>query len=335
LLDSHRLWENLWVDARVITENKNETPTEYEQLWFRPEKVRWISAQKGRAPILMFVNSTTGNELIQLPNGERLATGENAALPSRLQDLINPTSFAMRGGNFEPVRLEISAERETLVVEWSVDGKTIEDRFWIDIVTGVILHWQHLKQESPNTNGQIIPSEIVLSSIRYPVQIPESVAWTNNLDLVQFEPGPAPQDFSAAASPLQSFVTMNGDPGSGIENFAYDLYAESYYLGTIFTGAVSGGWCARSPIGERLAWNFTDGILPGTLRWVNLFDLYTVHQPIPLDILGGGLFSAPAFAPGNLRLAFSACLAEGCGVYILHLETGALLKTKTQGLSSL
>jgi Tol biopolymer transport system component/LysM repeat protein len=317
-------WSSIWVEALITTGQKNETHVDREQAWLSPGASRWLTGQEGSSPSLVMICAGGSCTLASLPTGERQPANSSTGIPSQLARLLYPENFTFQGGEFTPVRIEELLGREVLVVEWESSSGRREDRLWVDTVTGLVLRWQHLLPEAADSSGYVTLSEIQLTALAINPPVPTSIRWTYNLDTLNFEPGPAPAGFNAASLLLQARVTMLGANDSGQEHFAYDLYADSYYLRTLDTGQVSGGWCDRSPDGRWLAWNYGLGENPLTLRLIRLEGIRDVIEPIPQEELGGGLLNPVSFSPANDRLAFSACLQAGCGVYTLLLETGEL-----------
>lgn len=324
LRQSSSRWSSLWVDALIMTGQKNATHVDREQAWLAPGASRWLSGMQGSPPSLVLVCVDGSCTLASLPAGERQPASSSTGIPSQLDRLVYPEDFTYQGGEFAPIRIEELLGRETLVVEWVSPTGRREDRLWVDTVTGLVLRWQHLLPEAADASGFVTPTEIQLTGLVINPPVPASIRWTYNLDTLNFEPGPATGGFDATSLPLQARVTMFGTEGSAQANFAYDLYADNYYLRTLDTGAISGGWCDRSPDGRWLAWNYGLGENPLTLQVISLENAQQVIKPISSEELGEGLLSPVAFSPNSDYLAFFACLQPGCGVYLYGLESGEL-----------
>ncbi len=325
-------WNSLWMDALITTGQKNEIHVEREQAWLAADASRWLTGQEGSSPSLVMICTDGSCILASLPTGEHQPANSSTGIPSQLARLLYPEDFTFQRGEFTPVRIEELLGREVLIVEWESSSGRREDRLWVDTVMGLVLRWQHLLPEAADSSGYVTPSEIQLTALAINPPVPASIRWTYNLDTLNFEPGPTPAEFNAASLPLQARVTMLGADDSGQEHFAFDLYADSYYLRTLDTGQVSGGWCDRSPDGRWLAWNYGLGENPLTLRLIRLEDIRDVFEPIPPEELGGGLLSPVSFSPGSDRLAFFACLQAGCGVYMYTMESGELRFTELAGV---
>jgi hypothetical protein len=131
---------------------------------------------------------------------------------------------------------------------------------------------------------------------------------------------PAPTGFDAS----QSLLIMQMVPGDDFDHPSFwygDIYAGDYLLGRVDFGSVPGGWCDRSADGSRLAFNYeaapNETMVHAYLRWFELRDLESVHNPTP-DL---ELRSPVAWSPQGTLLAFSACNIENqCGLYVLDTK---------------
>ena len=188
LLASSNLWHTLWADALTTTSSKGEVYTEREQVWLSPpDKSRWLTGQIGSEPSLLWMTNAGSSTQINLQTGDILELEPGVLLPSQLNQLIFPTSFAVRGGTFRPINSEITAGRQAIVVDWTNNDGHLIDRFWVDTSTGVILRWRHFPVEYPDSSGKVIPSEIVITSVVFDVDLTASL----------FDPhAPPPQEFA-------------------------------------------------------------------------------------------------------------------------------------------
>jgi WD40 repeat protein len=114
------------------------------------------------------------------------------------------------------------------------------------------------------------------------------------------------------------------------------LFADGYWLGSLRFGLPWMLRCARSPDGQRMAFNTgSDGTAPpdDLLRWFNLSEPQALYQPLPL--LHAASF---AFSPDSRRLAVGGEGESGqpSGAYLINLGTGeASLLLEAEGARSL
>lgn len=176
LLISSSLWHTLWADALTTSSSKRAEHIEHEQIWLSPpDKSRWLAGQPGGDPSLLWITNAGQSAQINLQTGDLLELKTSVLLPSQLNQLIFPTSFAVRGVEFRPIKSEITAGRQAIVVDWTNNLGHLIDRFWIDTSTGVILRWQHFPVEYADASGQVISSEIIITSIAFDVKLSASL----------------------------------------------------------------------------------------------------------------------------------------------------------------
>ena len=118
---------------------------------------------------------------------------------------------------------------------------------------------------------------------------------------------PPPTGFESAGSPLR-LQSQGGDSFSAPSFWLGDLFAGEYYLGRVDFGAVPGGAsCDRSADGNQLA--FVYQVLEmgrakiESLRWFDLRDLETIHEPAP-DL---HVVSPVQWSPAGEQIGFFAC----------------------------
>ncbi len=83
---------------------------------------------------------------------------------TQLSQLAFPSDFAQNEGAFKSLGLEVVAEREALMVEWTFASNTLPSfKAWLDTSTGVILKMQEFGKEG----GTTVIGERVVRSISY------------------------------------------------------------------------------------------------------------------------------------------------------------------------
>ena len=184
MLYSQTYWKSLKVEGLSTSYIENEAPQIYhQQLWIvLPTKARILSGGPNDVPNYIWIS-----------NGENIFdNGQISVLPpyvkdpfyppeivgdtvyryplsmvmvSPFADDIFPSGFAQRGGKYVPVKEELIADRKALVVDW--EGGTSNERFWIDIVTGVVLRDQVFYDKEKTKLNQ----ELVVNYIQYDIEI--------------------------------------------------------------------------------------------------------------------------------------------------------------------
>ena len=187
LLNGEATWDTLWADALITTTSKGLQHVEREQAWLQPGSSRWLSGLSGSQPALLWITDLGKTTQINLQSGEIQEFETGGGIPSQLNNLLSPSRFAVRGGDFQTFNTEPIAGRQTVAVEWTNDENRLIDRLWIDIEKCVVLRWVHLPREFAEASGRIIPSEILITSIVFDE--------TFDQGLFKAQP-PYPQDFA-------------------------------------------------------------------------------------------------------------------------------------------
>jgi outer membrane lipoprotein-sorting protein len=184
MLYSHTFWKTIKVEGLANWYVENETPQIYrQQLWIvLPTKARIISGNPDNNPDYVWIsdgeNIMENGQLSVLPPyvNEPFSPPEvigdhiyryplSMVMVSPFADEIFSSGFAQRGGKYVPIKEEIIASRKSLVVDWT-EG-TSNERFWIDIDTGVILRDQvYIDKERTKLNH-----DIVITYIKYDMAI--------------------------------------------------------------------------------------------------------------------------------------------------------------------
>lgn len=192
LLYSHANWQTLWVDG-VVTWNapagSDAPPQAYrQQVWVdQPNfRFRYVNGNVDGDPDFIRVsdgqnvletNLTSGQSIPSvLPNFVRApfeppSVVTDTIYPHPLEGqigspfgaLIFPTGLAQGGGTFTPLGLETVLGRETLVVDWSPQPGLLASRYWVDMLTGVILRGQDFGKGG----GEAVQNEYVINAIEF------------------------------------------------------------------------------------------------------------------------------------------------------------------------
>jgi hypothetical protein len=174
LLYSYTFWKTIRVEGLANWYVENETPQIYQQqLWIvLPTKARIISGNPDNNPDYVWIsdgeNILENGQLSVLPPyvNEPFSPPEvisdhiyryplSMVMVSPFADEIFPSGSAQRGGKYVPIKEEIVANRKALVVDWA-EG-TSNERFWIDVDTGVILRDQiYFDKEKTKLNQDLV-----------------------------------------------------------------------------------------------------------------------------------------------------------------------------------
>jgi hypothetical protein len=200
MLYSHIYWKTIKVEGLANWYVKNETPQiNHQQLWI-------VLPKKGRI-LNGFLNSNP--DYIWISDGENIFdNGQFWVLPpyvkepftppsiisdhiysfplsmvmvSPFADYIFPSGLAQRGGKYVPIKEDMIANRKALVVDW--EGGTSNERFWIDIITGVILRDQIFYDKEKT----ILNSDIVMTFVQFDASISEEYFILEMPDDMKFE----------------------------------------------------------------------------------------------------------------------------------------------------
>ena len=240
------------------------------------------------------------------------------------------------------------AGQKALVIDQRNETGELVARAWLDAQSGFILRKQFLAVDGSKAGGTVL-KEFLVSGIALNVDFPQALfdpqlpwrggfakdhsgrpveesgaleAWqlAGAFAGVPFEPVPAGFD------PAHSQLTFRFRDGFNPYRYSSrpfrpvaDIFAGRYLLGSANLGLPESILCDRSPDGWRIAItaSFSDRWPRPHLRWFDLADVNTLHNPVPRVHV-----QAMAFAPDSRRLAFF-----GDGVlYVLDTGTGELTR---------
>jgi hypothetical protein len=92
--------------------------------------------------------------------------------PSLLKQLLFPEFIFYRGGVLSVTGEGKIAGRQAVILSWTDGSRPTVDRIWIDAMEGVILRYVHVPPAYADASGKTIPSEIVVNSIQFDIDIP-------------------------------------------------------------------------------------------------------------------------------------------------------------------
>jgi hypothetical protein len=231
MLESATKWQSIWMDGTFIGYDPGATeppPVLREQVWIDLPTSRFRSLtgfvdgpmeklKISDGSMVLEMNLQTGqsqsNALPDLgPEKQFVPTHQPGfAYPqplwgqmgTTLSLLAFPSDFAQSEGTFKPLAMELVANRETLVVEWTyVQNDLPSWRMWLDTETAVVLKMQHFGKEGSDT----IQSETVVNQVSY-----EGVFD----DALFHAPSDSPQFSDEAGNPLttnEPAPTASSDP---------------------------------------------------------------------------------------------------------------------------
>ncbi|HXQ34146.1 MAG TPA: hypothetical protein VN843_09045, partial [Anaerolineales bacterium] len=193
MLESATQWKSIWMDGTITQYapegGGNPLDVSREQVWIDLTTSRFRiltgstegTAEKFKASdgttILDMDLKTGQSQSSPLPEFAKagqfvptLEPGFGFAQPlwgqmgTGLSQLAFPSDFAQNDGEFKPVAIEMVAERETLVVEWTyVQNDSPSWRMWLDTKKAVILKMQNYGKGGERT----IQDELVVKQVSY------------------------------------------------------------------------------------------------------------------------------------------------------------------------
>jgi len=313
MLMSHTYWNRLWLDATLTTVLPDPV-AERQQLWVDQgtASFRLLSGpQEGKAERLTVANGAqirifdirtgqaeTQTQMPVAPGGfNPTAVVSSTIVPyplagqigTRLASLVFSTELAQRGGSYVATSVETVAGRSAIVVDWSRQDGMRPSRYWVDVVTGVILR----AEEFGKAGGEQIESEVLVQQVVYDEDFAP--------DLFDLEPATAPVFGDAFGNPLDAnaqpptaplddmlgFVYLTRPSGPGDTQLELMLLPASCLVGLTFCAEPevvstpfelpyieAGGSIAWSPDGKLAAFAFPRGQpRPGASLY--LFDVAT------------------------------------------------------------
>ncbi|HET9905154.1 MAG TPA: hypothetical protein VFQ23_00890 [Anaerolineales bacterium] len=201
MLESATKWKSIWMDGTITqyAPDGGDTPINVtrEQVWIDLTTSRFRiltgpadgAAEKFKASdgmTILEIDLKSGqSQSSPLPDFAKagqfvphLQPGVASPQPlwgqmgSGLSQLAFPSDLAQNEGTFKPVAIEIIADRETLVVDWTyIQNEAPSWRLWLDTKTAVILK----KQSYAKEGGGPIQEESVVGKVRYDDIFPDSL----------------------------------------------------------------------------------------------------------------------------------------------------------------
>ncbi len=369
LLSSNRHWHTLWANILTIDYGPSGyvgSPTiRRSQIWIsQPFYHLLLSGDTRGEPEHVSLMIAGRVYTLDLKTGQRSQYGSGGLYDTELQEIFFPDSYQFPNmSTFEIVGTEFINRRFTLIVDHFVIDQTFIDtsnfetkyyigRYWMDVLTGLVLRKQQFDSNNPN----LLIKEITVTDLALDINIPGRLfdlyqpllnqfakdysgeplpttvpffppAWT---PMPGREPLPLitpPPDFDPSQSTLTfhyTHLTRLGD-----ESNRANLFAGQYYLGNIEFADPQRINCSRSISGNLIAfseWREQPPYGVSSIRWFEINHPGKLHDPLP------GLSTSDfTFSPDGRSLALIGCtMLSNCGIYRLDLET-----EKTQRIISL
>jgi Tol biopolymer transport system component len=225
MLKSANQWNTIWMDGLVTwypADGSDSLPQVYhEQVWIEHSTPRFrtlLGLDEGKADqftasdgisILRMDLKTGRSESTSLPTFAKEAPADSTPhmlwgqIGTPISEIALSSNYASDQGVYEPTGMEIIAERETLIVEWTRTGTELPQwRLWLDTETGVILKLQ----EFGKGGGEDVLGERVVNQVIYD----EAFA-----DALFQAPSSLPQFSDVTGSPLttnEPAPTTSSDP---------------------------------------------------------------------------------------------------------------------------
>ena len=203
MLESATTWQSIWMDGTFIGYDPGATeapPVLREQVWIDLPSSRFRSLTGYVDGSMDKLKISDGVMVLEMD----LQTGQSQTNPmpdlglekqfvpdyqpgyaypqplwgqmgTTVSLLAFPSDLAQSEGTFEPLAMELVAERETLVVEWTYAQNDLPSwRVWLDTKTAVILKMQHFGKEGSDT----IQSETVVNQVIYDASFEDALFLT-------------------------------------------------------------------------------------------------------------------------------------------------------------
>jgi DNA-directed RNA polymerase specialized sigma24 family protein len=359
--ESPELWRTLWIDVQMTDYGPlsyiGPAKVYQARAWIsQPAESLELFGTLSRKPTNVYL--VAGKQSLTINSIQNLAKAENwdGSAPNllhneHLRQMVYPViaAWAQQGTLHANGQADI-AGRKAIVVDWYNPLGKREVRLWIDALSGVILRQQifagtdyqvlvwegivtqlsydqagppydlseyiKLETTAPGQSEQLPPAQVLL-----PTPTPAIVAAKRpSLPLET-----APPALEPAHSALKFQFPKTADAAGRASHTAetpVELFADDYYLGNTQFGLPWALRCARSPNGERIAFNTgSDGTTQPDerLHWFNLADPSAVYEPL----LGIRAYYF-AFSPDSRQLAVLGLGVNDAPaiVYVLEIATG-------------
>jgi hypothetical protein len=206
---SHNRWDTLWADGQIDWYAGDGSgaisQSSRVQAWIdQPDRLRVLIGAPGGSPQDMWV--VDGASLRQYNNPPSplpldLATYQfypptepdtiamhplAGFMNTPFSDMLFPTALGQRNGIYQVIGRETFAGREAVLLDWSYTPGAVADRFWIDLVTGVLLHWQNFGKGGL----QGLNTEMRLNDLQVDIPLPPQAFVINQPLPAAFASGP-------------------------------------------------------------------------------------------------------------------------------------------------
>jgi outer membrane lipoprotein-sorting protein len=171
LLNSHNTWKTMNGEATTVWHVEGKTQTWISKVKIeQPLNVRLEVSQSVNSPSILWISGPTGiyienhslgvytemplpafaknlsllpSRISDISRGRIYRHPVAMLMPSPIADLIYPTGFAQRGGEYNLIGEEEVDGRHTWILDWQFKDSsgliTMKARYWIDNQTGLIL----------------------------------------------------------------------------------------------------------------------------------------------------------------------------------------------------
>jgi Tol biopolymer transport system component len=185
MLQSANAWETIWMDGTVTwypSDGSNAPPQVYhEQVWIDISTSRFrtlLGPGEGAAEqftacdgnsILKIDLKTGSSESFSLPTFAKEAIADSSPhmlwgqIGTPLSEIALSSNYANDQGIYKTTGMEVIADRETLIVEWTRTGTDLPQwRMWLDTETAVILKLQEFgKGGGEEVLGERLTSQVI------------------------------------------------------------------------------------------------------------------------------------------------------------------------------
>jgi DNA-directed RNA polymerase specialized sigma24 family protein len=253
------------------------------------------------------------------------------------------------GGHYRISGEDELVGRQVIMLDWTSQGGSNLQRFWVDALTGVILQVGVYSDEQDEFMTQVLSAAGVVFSPAFPAQniFPpfvdyntyletfNSLIYEKDIDPIEAviervgkrpyidkrDPFLTQLDLTTAPLTLQwpEDYRSQVEGNDTLSDAPVEVFAGNHLLGRVqLYRRDKLRTCVRSPDGLKVALTVERG-MGSRLFWLSL-DPLVLHPMIELSI-GTDIGPDIAFSPDSQRLVFFSC-GQACGLYLLDLKSG-------------
>jgi hypothetical protein len=186
MLQSASFWDTLVAEATVTTQGS----VQHVQVWIdQPGRFKLVVTSEGGQPLL----TVSDGIKIRQPTGELYDAPPDLLAPfipppgpsdtvtlhplgmslgyPLIGDVLFPVGLAQRSGHFQVTGQDTIAGRSATIIDWSYVAGTVNDRLWVDNLTGIVLRQQTFGKSGSNTPE----TEVIIQMIQLDVPVEDKI----------------------------------------------------------------------------------------------------------------------------------------------------------------